>query len=130
MKTLGLASVAAVLAALPFARLEFAPETGSTVTKTFRDSVVTTIDDMSMVVDRNDMSSMVGEMGVETVNEGEIVVTRDSKPVARILPYEAPKRARRARFDPAAQGRWLARFWRGRDPGPSTDEWLRRDQEA
>lgn len=62
--------------------------------------------------------------------EGEIVVTRDSKPVARILPYEAPKRARRARFDPEAQGRWLARFWRGRDPGPSTGEWLRRDREA
>ena len=62
--------------------------------------------------------------------EGEIVVTRDSKPVARILPYEAPKRARRERFDPAAQQRWLARFWRGRAPGPSTDKLLRRDREA
>ena len=62
--------------------------------------------------------------------EREIVVTRDGKPVARILPYEPPKRARRERFDPAAQQRWLARFWRRRAPGPSTDELLRRDREA
>lgn len=61
--------------------------------------------------------------------EGEIVVTRDSKPVARILPYEAPPRAGRARFDPAAQRRWLARFWRDRPRGPKTDELLRRDRE-
>ena len=62
--------------------------------------------------------------------EREIVVTRDGKPVARILPYEPPKQAPRERFDPAAQQRWLARFWRGRAPGPSTDELLRRDREA
>jgi antitoxin (DNA-binding transcriptional repressor) of toxin-antitoxin stability system len=62
--------------------------------------------------------------------EGEIVVTRDSKPVARILPYDARPRARRARFDPAKQTRWLERFWRNRKPGPSTDELLRRDREV
>jgi len=61
---------------------------------------------------------------------GEIVVTRDSKPVARILPYEERSRDRRARFDPAAHERWLARFWRTRNPGPSTDELLRDDREA
>lgn len=62
--------------------------------------------------------------------EGEIIVTRDSKPIARILPYEASPRARRVRFDPDAQIRWLGRFWRNRPPGPSTDELLRRDREA
>ncbi len=61
---------------------------------------------------------------------GEIVVTRDSKPVARLLPYEPASRGRRARFDPAEQERWLARFWRNRSPGPSTDDLLRRDREA
>jgi antitoxin (DNA-binding transcriptional repressor) of toxin-antitoxin stability system len=61
---------------------------------------------------------------------GEIVVTRDSKPVARILPYEGRSRDRRARFDPAAHERWLERFWRTRSPGPSTDELLRDDRET
>ena len=64
------------------------------------------------------------------VREGEIIVTRDSKPIARILPYEASRRTRRARFDPAAQMRWLSRFWRNRSSGPPTDELLRRDREA
>jgi antitoxin (DNA-binding transcriptional repressor) of toxin-antitoxin stability system len=61
---------------------------------------------------------------------GEIVVTRDSKPIARILPYEASPRRRHPRFDPAEQRRWLERFWRKRRVGPSTDELLRRDRQA
>jgi antitoxin (DNA-binding transcriptional repressor) of toxin-antitoxin stability system len=59
---------------------------------------------------------------------GEIVVTRDSKPVARILPYDQRPRTRQARFDPVDHTRWLERFWRKRQPGPSTDELLRRDR--
>ena len=62
--------------------------------------------------------------------EGEIIVTRDAKPVARILPYEGPSGAARVRFEPAEQMRWLTRFWRNRTPGPSTDELLRRDREG
>jgi antitoxin (DNA-binding transcriptional repressor) of toxin-antitoxin stability system len=58
----------------------------------------------------------------------EIVVTRDSKPVARILPFIAPKKAVRKRFDPVAHMRSLRRFWKGRSFGPSTDEWLARDR--
>ena len=61
---------------------------------------------------------------------GEIVVTRDSKPIARILPYEAQPRARRTRFDPAKQERWLERFWKSRRVGPSTDELLKRDRQG
>lgn len=59
---------------------------------------------------------------------GEIVVTRDSKPVARILPYRPPARRRRARFDPVAHTRWLRRFWRARRTRVSTDELLERDR--
>lgn len=61
---------------------------------------------------------------------GEIVVTRDSKPVARILPYETRPRARSKRFDAEENRRWQEKFWRDRDPGPSSDELLRRDREA
>jgi antitoxin (DNA-binding transcriptional repressor) of toxin-antitoxin stability system len=60
---------------------------------------------------------------------GEIIITRDSKPVARLVPYETRPSARRKRFDPAEQERWLRRFWRARTPGPSTDDLLRRDRE-
>jgi antitoxin (DNA-binding transcriptional repressor) of toxin-antitoxin stability system len=41
---------------------------------------------------------------------GKIVVTRDSKPVARLLPYETPGRPKRARFDGAEHLRWLQRL--------------------
>ena len=61
---------------------------------------------------------------------GEIVVTRDSKPVARLVAYENRARRRSARFDPAEQRRWLERFWKRRRRGPSTDELLERDRQA
>ena len=60
---------------------------------------------------------------------GELVVTRDGKPVARILPFQAPER-RRPRFDGADHMRWLAAFWKRRSAGPSTDEWLAEDRDA
>ncbi|MEW6365952.1 MAG: hypothetical protein AB1714_15085 [Acidobacteriota bacterium] len=46
--------------------------------------------------------------------EGEIVVTRDSKPVARILPFKLRDSRPRKRFDAETHLRWMARFWRGR----------------
>ncbi len=61
---------------------------------------------------------------------GEIVVTRGSKPVARIVPYEQRPRTRHTRFDPTSHARWLERFWRNRRPGPSTDVLLRRDRQG
>ena len=45
--------------------------------------------------------------------EAEIVITRDGKPVARLLPIvneEAPRK----RFDPEEQKRWRDEFW-GKD---------------
>ena len=58
----------------------------------------------------------------------EIVVTRDSKPVARILPFVGRPEAKRKRFDPEAHMRKLRAFWKGKSIGPSTDEWLARDR--
>jgi antitoxin (DNA-binding transcriptional repressor) of toxin-antitoxin stability system len=58
---------------------------------------------------------------------GEIVVTRDGKPVARILPYEARVRSQTARFDSVQHLRWLDRFWKG-VPRPSTDDLIDRDR--
>jgi antitoxin (DNA-binding transcriptional repressor) of toxin-antitoxin stability system len=59
--------------------------------------------------------------------EGELVVTRDGQPVARLTAYAAPPKAAR-RWSPITHGRWLARFWRIAPRGPSTDEWLARDR--
>jgi antitoxin (DNA-binding transcriptional repressor) of toxin-antitoxin stability system len=59
--------------------------------------------------------------------EPEIVVTRDGKPVARLLPFrssEAPKQP----VDWDALNRWRARFWRGQSPQPSSDLEIARDR--
>lgn len=63
----------------------------------------------------------------ELSRSGEIIVTRDAQPVARILPYIAPRQQSR-RFDSAEHMRWLKRFWNGKKVIPSTDEWIRRDR--
>jgi len=60
---------------------------------------------------------------------GEIVVTRDSKPVARILPYEQQRRRARARFDPAEHTRWLRQFWKRQPRQASTDERLKAERD-
>ena len=47
-------------------------------------------------------------------SEGEMVVTRDGRPVARLLPVR-PARSRRPTFDPEAHRRWqVSLFGRGR----------------
>ena len=45
--------------------------------------------------------------------ENEIVVTRDSKPVARLVRYVETRSARK-RFDPEAQGRWQRKMSGGK----------------
>lgn len=60
---------------------------------------------------------------------GEIVVTRDSKPVAKIVPYGGSGRDRRPQFDAGAHTKWLQAVSKGEKPQPSTDEWLRKDRE-
>ncbi len=62
--------------------------------------------------------------------EGEIIVTRDGQPVARITPYRPPSQKTRRRFEPRANAVWLARFWRGKGKktGPSTDQLLALDR--
>ncbi|PYV17021.1 MAG: hypothetical protein DMG07_06760 [Acidobacteria bacterium] len=61
--------------------------------------------------------------------EGEIVVTRDSKPVARIIPYVPPARRKQNRFDAKAHMRWLRKISKGEPTHPSSDELLQEDRE-
>ncbi len=42
--------------------------------------------------------------------EGEIVITRDGKPVARLLPVEEVAKPRK-KFDPEEHRRWMNDFW-------------------
>jgi antitoxin (DNA-binding transcriptional repressor) of toxin-antitoxin stability system len=59
---------------------------------------------------------------------GEIVITRDSKPVARLLPYGPERRSNRPRFDPTTHLRWLRQFWKGKSVGIATGTLLARDR--
>ncbi len=61
--------------------------------------------------------------------EGELVVTRDGTPVARLLPFEARAESA-AKFDGAAHVRWLSSFWKGKPVKPSTDDWLAEDRDG
>ena len=58
----------------------------------------------------------------------EIVVTRDAKPVARLLPFIPATSRTRPRFDPELHLRRLLRFWKNQPAQPSTDECLARDR--
>lgn len=60
--------------------------------------------------------------------EGEIIVTRDSKPVARLLPFVPARAGKKKRFDPKAHMRWLRKFWSGKAVPPSVDDMLARDR--
>jgi len=59
----------------------------------------------------------------------EILITRDSKPVARLLPLVPGARQRRQRFDSAAHARRMKRFWKNRPAQPSTDKMLAQDRD-
>ena len=43
--------------------------------------------------------------------ENEILITRDSKPVAKLVRYTEP--TKRKRFDPVAHGKWQRKLSRG-----------------
>jgi antitoxin (DNA-binding transcriptional repressor) of toxin-antitoxin stability system len=59
----------------------------------------------------------------------EILITRDSKPVARLLPLVPGARERRQRFDPVSHVRQMKRFWKNRPAQPATDALLARDRD-
>jgi len=66
-----------------------------------------------------------------TLNEGdEIVVTRDGRPVARIVAYEEPAAPDREQFDARSHLAWLAKFWKGKADStmPSSEELLAIDR--
>ena len=59
--------------------------------------------------------------------EDEIIITRDSKPVARLMRVvrEKPKRKR---WDPEEHKKWLKKVW-GNKQVPLVDKYLQRDRE-
>jgi antitoxin (DNA-binding transcriptional repressor) of toxin-antitoxin stability system len=59
----------------------------------------------------------------------EIIITRDSRPVARLLPLVPGTRQMRRRFDPVAHARQIEQFWSRQPAQPPTDQMLRRDRE-
>jgi antitoxin (DNA-binding transcriptional repressor) of toxin-antitoxin stability system len=59
----------------------------------------------------------------------EILITRDAKPVARLLPFVPAARQGRPTFDPVAHVRELKRFWKKRPPQPSTATLLSHDRD-
>jgi len=59
----------------------------------------------------------------------EILITRDSKPVARLLPLVPGVRQKQARFDPADHLRKLRRLWKKLPAQPPTGALLARDRD-
>jgi antitoxin (DNA-binding transcriptional repressor) of toxin-antitoxin stability system len=59
--------------------------------------------------------------------EQEILVTRDSKPVARLIRYVEPVKKRK-RFDPAAHGEWQRKMSGGKITR-WVDQWLLRERD-
>lgn len=57
--------------------------------------------------------------------EGEIIVTRDAKPVAKIVSCTELPPQKRPQFDFEAHERWLKKFWKGRTFPDSTAELMR-----
>jgi antitoxin (DNA-binding transcriptional repressor) of toxin-antitoxin stability system len=60
--------------------------------------------------------------------EDEILVTRDGKPVARLLPV-CDVEANRPRWNPEAHKRWLAKAWKNRTVS-LVDKYLLSDREG
>ena len=60
--------------------------------------------------------------------EGEILITRDAKPVAKLVRFVEPRKAR-LRFDPRRHAAWQARIG-GRRVVRWVDEFLMRDRNA
>jgi antitoxin (DNA-binding transcriptional repressor) of toxin-antitoxin stability system len=60
--------------------------------------------------------------------EGELVVTRDGEPVAKLIAYR-PEKLARPKSSAQRHLAWLNRAWKGDDKGPSTDELLKQDRD-
>ena len=60
--------------------------------------------------------------------EGEIIITRDGKPVARLLPVE-PVTDTRPRFDPEEHHRMMMELWGGQMSGIDSLALLQADRD-
>ena len=56
--------------------------------------------------------------------ENEILITRDSRPVAKLVRVTPPK-ARRKRWDPEAHMKWLKKMWGNKMMPSSNATWER-----
>ena len=64
--------------------------------------------------------------------EGELVVTRDGEPVAKLIAYR-PEKVTRPKWSAERHLAWLSRAWKSDDEGPSapsTDQLLKQDRDA
>jgi antitoxin (DNA-binding transcriptional repressor) of toxin-antitoxin stability system len=59
--------------------------------------------------------------------EGELVVTRDGEPVAKLIAYR-PEKVARPKWSAERHLAWLSRAWKRDGKGPSTDELLKQDR--
>ena len=57
-----------------------------------------------------------------------LLVTRDSKPVARLLPLEESAAGTRPRFEPAAHAKWMKQTWGATTVRSWVDDALARDR--
>lgn len=69
----------------------------------------------------------VVERGRKT--SGSMLITRNSKPVARLMPLEPAEASARKRFNPAAQAAWLEASWGKESSAPWVDAALQRDRD-
>ncbi len=60
---------------------------------------------------------------------GEMLITRGSKPVARLLPLEDDALEARPRFDPAAHAKWMRQTWGKKGSSPWIDAALADDRD-
>ena len=61
--------------------------------------------------------------------DGGVIVTRDSKPVAKIVAYDFLTSEPRQRFDKAAHLAELAKLSRGETSTPWVDDWIKQNRE-
>jgi len=60
--------------------------------------------------------------------EGELVVTRDGEPVAKLIAYR-PEKVAKPKWSARQHLAWLSRTWKREHASPSTDALLKQDRD-
>ena len=56
--------------------------------------------------------------------EGELTITRDASPVARLSALSPPKPGLRKRFSAEMHARWMKEIWGAKPPRSDSGKWL------